>query len=84
MCWLVDFIVTSSMVSEPNNFLFLLRPNIIINFEHCNFFSRATYFTLIFKEKIHSSGSNHSLVSSQHLTIYLLKMALERSSVTYF
>ena len=21
MCWLVDFIVTSSMVSEPNNFL---------------------------------------------------------------
>ena len=21
MCWLADFIVTSSMVSEPNNFL---------------------------------------------------------------
>ena len=38
----------------------------------------------IFKEKIHSIGLNHSLVSSKHLAICLLKMALEHSSVTYF
>ena len=36
-----------------------------------------------FKEKMHYIGLNHSLVSSKHLAICLLKMALEHSSVTY-
>ena len=39
-------------------------------------------FTVIFKEKIHSIGLNHSLVSSKHLANCLLKMSLEHSSVT--
>ena len=47
-------------------------------------FSRATNFILIFKEKIHSIGLKYSFVSSKHLAICLLKMALKHSSIAYF
>ena len=77
-----------SKLCEQSNFIklgyILLRNKITINFEHCDFFSRATYFILNFKEKIHSIDLKYSLVSSKHFAICLLKMALEHSSVAYF
>ena len=57
--------------------LFLLRNNITVNFEHCDFFQEQ-------HEKINSIDLNYSSVSSKHLAICLLKMALEHSSVAYF
>ena len=48
------------------------------------FFSRAKHFILTFKEKIHSIGLIYSFVSSKHLAICLLKMALEHRSIAYF
>ena len=65
-------------------FYFYFRNNITIKSEHCDLISRATNFILIFKEKKHSIGLNYSLLSSKHITICLLKIALEHSSVAYF
>ena len=48
-------------------FLFFLRKNVTINFEHCDFFkSGETYFHLK-KTKFYSIGLNYSLVSRKHL-----------------
>ena len=62
-------------------FPFLLRENVTVNFEHCEFLKNTdSHFK---KMKIYSIGFNYSIDTSK-FAICLLKMTHEHSSVAYF
>ena len=75
---------------EKQNVYFFLRINVNVNFERCDFLQEKRNLFLILKNEILFCllRFSYSLVSSKKKKKkkkkYLLKMALENSSVAYF